>query len=87
MGLLDTLTEQSDCLYLSDLNAERITRYLPFGLLEALKSMNAGRWPCDEWKEAVYYMTGLSPALDSADAYRRFLVEKLEVYDLSGSAL
>lgn len=78
MGLLDYLARRCGCYYLSDLNADSLAKLVPAGLLAVIAEADATIWSCDEWKEAVFYMTGQKVLWNSVAACRGFLLERLE---------
>ena len=53
-GLLDWLTDECGCSYLSNL---RLAETVP-ALLRAVRRIPPGRWSDETWSEAVNYITG-----------------------------
>ena len=70
-GLLETLADQTDCLYLSNLRVPGW--YQPVGL--ALRSIDPSEFRMDEWNEAVLYITGRTEAFSAPDDARNYLLQ------------
>ena len=70
-GLLETLAEQTDCLYLSNLRAPGW--YRPVVL--ALRSIKPCEFQMAEWNEAVCYITGRNVAFSAQDDARNYLLQ------------
>ena len=70
-GLLETLADQTDCPYLSNLRAPGW--YQPVG--HALQAIKPSEYKMDEWNEAIRYITGRAVAFSAPDDARNYLLQ------------
>lgn len=63
-GLLEWLTQEVGCAYLSDLKTEGCRA----ALRRALREAPAGRWPLKEWQDACQYLGACAGADSEASA-------------------
>lgn len=71
--LLEWLTQETNCPYLSDLKQQT---YWP-ALLRALHRAPRDRWPLREWQDACQYLIGDCACAENEEQARACLEEKL----------
>lgn len=73
MGLLDMLSQQAGCMFLSDLHAEQMQR----SLAKLLPEIDASKYPAAEWNEAVQYILGEPVQFTCAEEAKTYLEQAL----------
>lgn len=73
MGLLDMLSQQAGCMFLSDLHAEQMQR----SLAKLLPEIDASQYPAVEWSEAVQYILGEPVEFACAEEAKAYLEQAL----------
>ena len=76
MHLLDSIWLESGCMYLSDLRSEAGLNRQPC-VIQAVRRMDAQRYPLRQWQEAHQYMTGRPSGAGSPEGCKRELIALL----------
>lgn len=71
LDLLEYLARAAGCEYLSDLRCRASGAMLE----DALRAVAAERFPAEQWREALYYLTGRASPLPDAPGCRQALLE------------
>lgn len=69
--LLEALSKEIGCTYLSDLHETENRREV----LRAMRKVSVGRYSIQAWNDAVWYITGIQSELSSERAAREKLRE------------
>ncbi|MGI6070183.1 MAG: hypothetical protein ACOYBE_07115 [Blautia sp.] len=73
LGLLEYLAQELNCMFLSDLHSQKF--------LEAIRRevclMDWSRFSLKEWKDAVTYITGTNPDLETVEQAAEYLLHIL----------
>ena len=78
MGLLQHLCQECACENISDLNHKVHNGRFHPKLLSALLKTDAAQWSCEEWKDAVFYITRKNITAANAEAYREALIRLVD---------
>ncbi|MDO4541064.1 MAG: hypothetical protein Q4B48_08270 [Syntrophomonadaceae bacterium] len=74
MELLETLAYRCGCDFLSDLNFRCLKKDFPPLLPHIVRHLLVEKWNCEEWRDAVHYITGEKIQRESQADYQAYLL-------------
>lgn len=74
-GLLEYLSSECGCMFLSDLRRSNVR----FKLDGPLEKVEEDSYSLSEWQEAVYYILGNAPEFSNVNEAKKYLLEQIRL--------
>lgn len=74
-GLLEYLSSECGCMFLSDLRRSNVR----FKLDEPLEKVKEDLYSLSEWQEAVCYILGNAPEFSNTNEAKKYLLEQIRL--------